>query len=89
MKTTIISLICFITFQSGIAQNENAKQVTIDTLRIVKEKNYYQDTLWVMDSSQTYYSLDWELYLSGNYKVETRDDQGNKLTDKYSSQSSE
>ncbi|PIQ26556.1 MAG: hypothetical protein COW63_17145 [Bacteroidetes bacterium CG18_big_fil_WC_8_21_14_2_50_41_14] len=80
MKTTIISLICFITFQSGIAQNENAKQVTIDTLRIVKEKNYYQDTLWVMDSSQTYYSLDWELYLSGNYKVETRDDQGNKLT---------
>lgn len=80
MKTTLLSILCILAFQYGIAQNQNSIQAPTDTLLIVKETNLFQDTLWVMDSSQTYYALDWELYLSGDYKVLTRDDQGNKLT---------
>lgn len=77
-----ITLCIFVVISSLFATGQNQTEISafIDTTNTIKEINTYQDTLWVMDSSHFYNSIDYNLQISGKYNVLTRDETGNKLT---------
>jgi len=80
MRKTIFYLLLLTVFQPVSGQSQMTIPTFNDSLQTVKERNFYQDTLWVMDSVYFYYSIDYDLQLTGIYKVLTRDERGNKLT---------
>lgn len=80
MKIIILCILVVITFQSATGQSQIPIINFIDTTFTIKEINTYEDTLWVMDSSHFYRSINHELQFSGKYNVLTRDEVGNKLT---------
>ncbi len=80
MKKVIFYLLFLTGFQPVFGQSQMTIPSFTDSIQTLKERNFYQDTLWVMDSGYFYYSIGYDLQLTGIYKVLTRDSRGNKLT---------
>lgn len=80
MKKTIFYLLILTGFLPIFGQNQIPVPTFADSVQTMKERNLFQDTLWVMDSSHFYNAIDYDLQLTGIYKVLTRDVRGNKLT---------
>ncbi len=80
MKKAILCILALITIQYAIGQSKTEIPSFGDTTFIINEINTFEDTLWVMDSSHFYNSIDYELQFFGKYNVLSRDETGNKLT---------
>jgi len=79
MKKLILVLVFQFVYQAFYAQNVNTELILPDSLKL-QEMNFFEDTLWVMDSSHTYH-FDYDvLRVTSTYTIKSRDEMGNKLT---------
>lgn len=80
MKKLVI--LVFVVFGLFITVYGQDMDYSFDTSQLKtprQELNFFQDTLWVMDSSNSFQLISGELEFVGNYIVLTRDGLGNKL----------
>ncbi len=82
MKKLILVLVFQFIYQAFYAQNVNTELILPDSIKL-QERNFFEDTLWVMDSSHTYH-LNYGNYgaweMTSTYTIKSRDEMGNKLT---------
>jgi len=79
MKKLILVLVFQFIYQAFYAQNVNTELILPDSLKL-QEMNFFEDTLWVMDSSHTYH-YDYDvLRLTSTYTITSRDEMGNKTS---------
>lgn len=80
MKRLTIPFFFILLSQSVFSQHDFSSLNNIDTLGILRSSNFYNDTLWVMDSSHSYGNNYNSFDLLGTYTVSSRDKNGNQLT---------
>lgn len=78
MKTSLLLTSLIFAFLFTCAQNQISDSLTVN--QTLKQNRFIEDTLWVIDSSKFYSSINNNLQLTGNYKVLSRDKNGNPLT---------
>lgn len=79
MKKLILVLVFQFIYQAFYAQNVNTELILPDSAKL-QERNFFDDTLWVMDSSYTYHLNYGALGLTSTYTIKSRDEMGNKTS---------